>query len=543
MDNSTTVHDTYHLLPFGLGAQNDGRRSLLAYAIIAVLVVVLTRAYFSQTKLPDVPMLKISKLPGAAGAAEDLARYIKNGAEVMQVGWERYSKKGQHYLMRTPGFTMLVVAPRLTEEIRSAADDTLSAVKANSEFMQFRYTLHKFMETDQYHNVVVQRQLTQNLGPSLYAIVDEAKGSFKDTLGTFKVSFPLVPTDLTMWNLSFDIVTRTANRLLFGPELAKNAEFLRLSVDFSFIMFGGADMIRTYAEILKPLVLYWKTPMHKTLNLARKHLVPVIEQRIALMQQHEAAGTMDVWKKEKPNDCIQWVLDVTPLEKRDPQMLVYRMLHINIAAVHTSSVTFLDCIYELAAHPEIHDELRQEILTTFAAEGNWSKQGLTHLHKMDSFMRECVRFNPVFSGNLDRIALKDTTLSDGTFVPKGTWVTVPSYPMYMDDDYYENAHEFDAFRFSKKREKSGQETAFSFVQTSTTYLHFGHGKHACPGRFFAANEIKILLVLTLMNYDISLPDPTKKPEPVWFTKARTPSTKGVIRWVSRPEVPDFARFE
>ena len=59
---------------------------------------------------------------------------------------------------------MLVVAPRLTEEIRSASDDSLSAVRANSEFMQFRHTLHKFMEDDQYHNVVVQKQLTQNLG-------------------------------------------------------------------------------------------------------------------------------------------------------------------------------------------------------------------------------------------------------------------------------------------------------------------------------------------------------------------------------------------
>ena len=58
---------------------------------------------------------------------------------------------------------MLVAAPQFTEEIRSAPDNTLSAYAANSEFMQFRHTLDKFMETDQYHNAVVQKQLTQNL--------------------------------------------------------------------------------------------------------------------------------------------------------------------------------------------------------------------------------------------------------------------------------------------------------------------------------------------------------------------------------------------
>lgn len=37
-------------------------------------------------------------------------------------------------------------------------------------------------------------------------------------------------------------------------------------------------------------------------------------------------------------------------------------------------------------------------------------------------------------------------------------------------------------------------------------MHFGYGRHACPGRFFAANEIKLMLVRLLMDYDIKMPD-------------------------------------
>jgi cytochrome P450 len=31
---------------------------------------------------------------------------------------------------------------------------------------------------------------------------------------------------------------------------------------------------------------------------------------------------------------------------------------------------------------------------------------------------------------------------------------------------------------------------------------FGHGRHACPGRFFAATEMKLLVAYIMMNYDV-----------------------------------------
>jgi cytochrome P450 len=41
-----------------------------------------------------------------------------------------------------------------------------------------------------------------------------------------------------------------------------------------------------------------------------------------------------------------------------------------------------------------------------------------------------------------------------------------------------------------------------FVTSNEKNLFFGYGQHACPGRFFAANEIKMILARTILEYDI-----------------------------------------
>jgi cytochrome P450 len=54
------------------------------------------------------------------------------------------------------------------------------------------------------------------------------------------------------------------------------------------------------------------------------------------------------------------------------------------------------------------------------------------------------------------------------------------------------------------RSKAGNENVAQFVSTSATHLGFGHGEHACPGRFFASNEVKIIMCHILLKYDWEL---------------------------------------
>jgi cytochrome P450 len=113
---------------------------------------------------------------------------------------------------------------------------------------------------------------------------------------------------------------------------------------------------------------------------------------------------------------------------------------------------------------------------------------------------------------MNRLALKDVTLSDGTYIPKGAEIIV-SARTFRDDSVYPNADTFDGYRFYNKRKVPGNEHRYQFVTTSTEHFGFGHGVHACPGRFFAANEVKILLIHLLMKYDWKFAEDRGRPQP------------------------------
>jgi cytochrome P450 len=95
------------------------------------------------------------------------------------------------------------------------------------------------------------------------------------------------------------------------------------------------------------------------------------------------------------------------------------------------------------------------------------------------------------------------------------------------------ATEFDGFRFYNLRKIPGNENKHQFVVTSSDSLNFGHGNHACPGRFFASNEIKVVLIELLRNWDFRFLEGKGRPENVLrglVCGPVRPDTKGVMEF-------------
>jgi cytochrome P450 len=135
-------------------------------------------------------------------------------------------------------------------------------------------------------------------------------------------------------------------------------------------------------------------------------------------------------------------------------------------------------MHDLAASPEYQEPLRAEIESVVGKFGGWTKQALTAMKKLDSVLRESQRLNGIALVAGMRKSLVPHTFSDGTFVPKGTWVAAPAAAVHRDVDVYENAGEFDGFRFARIREQPGQEAKHQMVSITSDYLAFGMGNHA-----------------------------------------------------------------
>lgn len=100
---------------------------------------------------------------------------------------------------------------------------------------------------------------------------------------------------------------------------------------------------------------------------------------------------------------------------------------------------------------------------------------------------------------MQRRTVMPMKLSSGLTIPKGERVWVDVAHMWSDE-YYKNPDEFNPYRFMDLR-GTGKEHMAHLVSTSDA-----HGEHECPGRFFAANELKILLCHMLLKYDWKLPE-------------------------------------
>jgi len=200
----------------------------------------------------------------------------------------------------------------------------------------------------------------------------------------------------------------------------------------------------------------------------QKHLRPIIEEKIRMKMD---LGTD--YDESKSNDLISWVIDAG--EEKEVPDLVRRVLVVNFAAIHTTSLSFTHALYQLAANPEYVDSLRAEVDSVLKEDG-WTKEAMQRLVRVDSFLKETQRLYGIASAVLSRRATKDFTFSDGTYIPKGAFISTASTAAHRDDEYYDKGRIFKPWRFSDMSD--GQTPSDegaprnSMATTSKDYLAF-----------------------------------------------------------------------
>ncbi|EKG11520.1 Cytochrome P450 [Macrophomina phaseolina MS6] len=307
--------------------------------------------------------------------------------------------------------------------------------------------------------------------------------------------------------------------------MCKNDEWIRLSIGYTMDVFTGAHELRHWPALLRPIVNE-VLPSCRNVRAKAAEARSLLEPEIRRRRENNEKLLAEGKPLPKLSDTITWFDEMAKGRPFDPTSM---QLSLSAAAMHTTSDLLTNAMYDLCANPEYFEPLREEIMAVLKEDG-WKKTSLYKMKLLDSFMKESQRHTPTTIAMMQRKARKAVTLSDGTVIPKGATMAVTT-DFQMDPQVYPDPQKFDAYRFLKMRQQPGQENNWQFVSTSPEHMGFGHGIHACPGRFFASNETKILLCYMLIMYDWKFPEGQARPKTWTHTLENTsdPTVKLLFR--------------
>ncbi|KAJ7458885.1 cytochrome P450 [Mycena latifolia] len=470
-------------------------KTLLTYGLAVALGIVWLRSG-EKSAIPAIG----SK--GVISSYISALRFLFRATDVLQQGYSQY----RDGIFRVPTlFRWYYVAcgPQRFAELASAPEDILSLNAGFADSLQSDYTMGPQSTRNPYASMAIRGSMTRNLGRCFPHVLDEIAQAFEDVLSLKDNEW----RELHVSPNIMQVVARTSNRLFVGLPLCRDQEYIDLAINYTISVVTRGQIIGLFPSFLRPIFAPFISARKSSLRHGLKFLGPMIDERLEKEWKHGRD-----WP-DKPNDLISWLLEIAEGEERTTPALTSRILGINMAAIHTSSMALTAALYDLTAYPEHILPMREEVERVVAEQG-WSKASLAKMHKLDSFLRESQRLsgNGVAIAMLRKVVSKDGfSFLDGTKIPHGSFVGVPGLAMHYDPANYENPAIFDGFRFSRQREQRTEHpdpgeglTIFNRHMVSTAHDHvvFGHGQHACPGRFFTAMELKTMLAHILINYDV-----------------------------------------
>ncbi|KAI9697356.1 MAG: hypothetical protein M1820_007862 [Bogoriella megaspora] len=428
-------------------------------------------------------------------------RFFRNARVYVEQGYKEF----KHTFFKLSAQDILVVPNKFVDELRSLPEEQLSSIQ-NFEGL---YSTTSILLEGHLHTQTIQSKLT----PSLAKLVPITERELEKALASELPVDIENGTDIAAFPLVLRLISHVAACHFVGYPLCQDEEWLSTALKYTENAFRTIILIRIFPDWMKSTVSWfipyaWK--VSSALRRAQQIIVPLVVERRRLEQsalENDRAYT-------KPPDFLQWMMDAANSHDGEPHRLAHRLLILTLAAVHTTSMAATQAFFDLCSRSEYIEPLREEVLQVLEEDKSFKKTTLTKLRKLDSFIRESQRLNPPSLLGFKRAVKQPLELSDGTVLPQGAHLMMPVYPIVIDETVTPNPMRFDGFRHYEKRLLPGEANKHQFATTSNDNLHFGHGKYACPGRFFAANSVKLLLAKLLLDYEFDLADGGKRPENV-----------------------------
>ncbi|EFQ36440.1 cytochrome P450 [Colletotrichum graminicola] len=458
------------------------------YLITAALSLLFM--YSQRESYPKLPRLNPKKFTELTWSAR-LFDYAIRSRELFAEGTRKFPDRP--YKLFTDLGDVIVVPNKYAEELKSSRDLDFngSARDAFHDYIPGLTPLH----TDMRMRYVIQNYMTKTLPSLTEQISQEAIKALREIFPNSKDWTEVTPDKV------MHVMSRMSSRIFMGDELCNDMEWIKASSEYIHLAGHGVFELSRWPRALRSWV-HWFLPtfteIRRRLAHCRAVLQPHIDRRVAVKKAAAERGEPNPY-----NDSIEWFSrELTP--GADPTEV---QINLTILAVHTTTDLLVQTLVDIAKNPEILGPLREETIHVLKTDG-FKKSGLQKLRLMDACFKESQRLRPIFLAYFRRQALVDITLEDGFVIKKGTLVAMDGRRVLHNEDYYPDPLRWDPYRYFQMRE-AGEEHKSHFVTSSDKHIGFGHGIHACPGRFFAAHELKIIFSHILLMYDWTIPEDVK----------------------------------
>ena len=186
-------------------------------------------------------------------------------------------------------------------------------------------------------------------------------------------------------------VARTSSRVFVGLPLCRNEDWLTVETRFTGDIIITTNKLASVPKLIRPFYAWMFNPT-KLISSHRKTaqtlLGPVIQRRFEEERLAKENGTI----YKKPDDMLQWLTDLVEPHHKNIEDLSELQLLSNLASIHTTSLSFLNVLYDLAAHQECVQPIREEIESVISANnGMIDSAALRKMTKTDSFFKESTR--------------------------------------------------------------------------------------------------------------------------------------------------------
>ncbi|KAH9907589.1 putative cytochrome P450 [Xylariomycetidae sp. FL2044] len=454
---------------------------------LAIFVIALVSGWFRKNKPFQVPI--------AGGDSVDVnelkARYVQEADVLLREGYEKF--QNTIFQVITPDGPRLFLPRKYAHDLKGFNRHQASGMKALGDRHIGQYT------TIDHESDIMLGAIKIDLNRNLGTFVGDVE---QEVAHCFETQFPACDewTPIDLHEKLLRVVAQASARIFVGYPMCRNEDWLDCSTKFAMDVMTGGEKLKQWHPYLRPIAQYWVPEMTR-IRGDHQHaldlLGPELKRRAIESKPH--------------NDMIQWMQDRakrTGDKTFDDKELANLQMLTATAAIHTTRLAIIHALYDLAARPEYVEPLRNEIReVTKDSNGVLTKQHLTQMKLLDSFMKESQRHSPPSVATFQRKAMIPIDLSNGFHIPAGTIVQCNTNMLDETPAAWGDPHAFDGFRFHRlRRSQAENANRYQFASPSYDSMQFGFGNDACPGRWFASNQIKIILAYVLSRYNVRFED-------------------------------------